>query len=65
MTVTWGDFEKEKETDNDDEPKTFTIFMTSIVEVTETSSKALETKKSNGTVGFLEEESNDEDKCEL
>ena len=68
MTVTWSDFEKEEESDNDNESKNFTTFMTSTVEVTKISSKALETEKSNeldSTVGPLEEESDEEDKSEL
>ena len=64
--MTWSDSEKEKELDYDDESKNFTTFMTFTVEVTKISSKAQETEKLNeldGTVGVLEEELDDEDKC--
>ena len=66
--MAWSDSEKEEESDNDDESENFTIFMTSTTKVTKTSLKAPKIEKSNeseGTIGFLEEESYDEDKCEL
>ena len=66
--MTQSDSKKEEESNNDDESENFTAFMTSVAEVTEISLKALETKKldeSNGIVGFLEEESDNDNKCEL
>ncbi|GFZ21638.1 NB-ARC domain-containing disease resistance protein [Actinidia rufa] len=68
LTVTWSDSEKEEESDSDDETENYTVFMTSTVKTTKTSSKASDTEKldeSDSTVGSLEEESNDEDINEL
>ena len=68
MTKTWSDSEKKEESDSDDESENFTAFMTFVVEIIKTSSKASDTKKSDepdGTVGSLKEESNDEDVSEL
>ncbi|GFZ21639.1 hypothetical protein Acr_29g0008010 [Actinidia rufa] len=68
LTVTWSDSEKEEESDSVDETENYTAFMTSAVKITKTSSKTSDTEKldeSDGTIGSLEEESNDEDISEL
>ena len=60
LTVTWSDCEKKEESKYDEGSENFTIFMNSVVEATETSSKTLETEESdesNGIVGSLEKES--------
>ncbi|GFY97375.1 hypothetical protein Acr_11g0016810 [Actinidia rufa] len=54
----------EEESDSGDETENYTAFMTSAVKTTKTSSKASDTEKldeSNGVVGSVEEESDDED----
>ncbi|GFY88086.1 hypothetical protein Acr_06g0000260 [Actinidia rufa] len=68
LTVTWSDSEVEEESDSGDEIENYTAFMTSAVETTKTSSKASDTEKSDesdGVVGSVEEESDDEDISEL
>ncbi|GFY80744.1 hypothetical protein Acr_01g0005530 [Actinidia rufa] len=64
LIVTWSDSEKEEESDSGDEIENYTAFMTSAVKTTKTSSKALDTEKSDESddvVGSVEEESDDED----
>ncbi|GFZ19357.1 pleiotropic drug resistance 2 [Actinidia rufa] len=66
--VTWSDSEKEEESDSGDEIENYTAFMTSVVKTNKTSSKASDTEKSDesdGVVGSIEEESDDEDISEL
>ena len=68
MILTWSDSEKEEELDYDDEFKNFTAFMTSAIKAIETSSKASNTKKSDesdGSIGFLEEKFDEDDKSKL